>query len=288
MKLADPIAAIERRRDSRVLVLAASNLELDALPVLFDTLRRIGPTPRLDVVFHCRGGAVTAARRIGLLLDQATERLTFIVPHHCQSAGTITVLAAREVIAGPVAIFSPIDPQLQAESGGGGPGAVSAEDIRLFADMARDWFGLPADQANAQALATLGAAIFPTTLTAFHRAILETRAIGEELLALHMADAPAEARTRIVERLLHGFHSHGYPITREDLAGLGLPIAGDAATEDDAWAIAREIRASIGGGVRRTVEDDWVDTLIATREGMWSRRRARAALEPTWAAEEIA
>src|SRR5258706_1453446 len=78
MKLRAAIKAIEARRNSRVLVLAASHLRLDLLPTLYDALCALGPSPRLDVVFQSPGGHVTAARRIGLLLDEFTDHLAFI------------------------------------------------------------------------------------------------------------------------------------------------------------------------------------------------------------------
>ncbi len=169
MNLRGHIAELEALRGSTVLVFAASHLELDLLPELYDTLRGLGRPERLDVVFYCKGGVVNAARRIALLLHEHTGHLAFIVPHRCESAGTITALAAREIVAGPVAVFSPVDPQLQAppSAPGEGPSAISSEDVRLFGQMARDWFGLEEGEAKQQAMSVLFQNIFPTTLTAF-------------------------------------------------------------------------------------------------------------------------
>ena len=75
------IAAMEARSRGRVLVFAASKLEIDLLPPLYDALRAIGRCERLHIVIQCRGGEVNAARRIALLLHQSTDHLTFVVPH---------------------------------------------------------------------------------------------------------------------------------------------------------------------------------------------------------------
>jgi hypothetical protein len=284
-----PVAGIEARRASTVLVFAASHLDIDLLPELYDVLRSLDNPARLDVVFYCKGGAVNAARRIALLLHELTDHLAFIVPHRCESAGTITALAAQEIIAGPVAIFSPVDPLLQAAPSASGeqPLAVSSEDVRLFGQMAKDWFGVDDGEAKRQAMSVLFENIFPTTLTSFYRSVLEARAICAALLSLHMAHESEAHRAHIVDELLFGHHSHTYALSRDDLAALGLPIRRDAPTEDLAWELARSLRSTLGGGVRRSVEDDWFDAVFATRNGVRRRRRRPGGLEPVWEVGEL-
>lgn len=289
MKIARAIAEIERRRRSTLVVFAASNLELELLPSLYDTLRGIGNTERLDVLFYCRGGIVNAARRIALMLDDFTDHLSFIVPDRCESSGTITALAAREIVAGPVAIFSPIDPLLQTPSTppGDAPLAISAEDVRLFGKMTQDWFGLEEPEAAVKAVSMLCESIFPTTLTSFYRSGIEVKEICEELLSLHMPPDAAEAKSHIIERLLFGHHSHSFALSGDDLAKLGLPVRRDAAIEDIGWEIVRSLRASVGGGVRSTAQEDWIDALFITRQGGMRRRRSPGGLSPAWEAAEV-
>lgn len=288
MNLRRHIEELEERRASEVLVFAASHLEVELLPELYDTLRGLGHPARLDVVIYCKGGVVNAARRIALLLHEHTDHLAFLVPHRCESAGTITALAAREIIAGPVAIFSPVDPLLQASSSAtsDAPPGVSSQDVRLFAQMAKDWFGLEEGEAKRQALAVLMENIFPTTMTSFYRSVLEARAICLELLGLHPAEQAQGQRERIADRLLFGYHSHSYALTGDELAALGLPIRRDAAVEDLAWELARGLRSQIGAGARRSVEDDWFDAALITRHGGRRRRRRPGGLEPAWEPDE--
>ena len=281
------IAAMEAQSRGRVLVFAASKLEIDLLPPLYDALRAIGRCERLHVVIQCRGGEVNAARRIALLLHQSTDHLTFVVPHFCESAGTVMALAAREIIAGPLAIFSPIDPHLSADAsvengGGASPSALSAQDIRQFWRMSRDWFGLEESEAKARALPLLCDNIFPTTLTSFHRCALELEQIGDELLSLHMGDRPQAERARIVQSLLYGFHSHTYALTGDELARLGLPIVRDPALELDAWALVRALSRHVGPESRDSLEDPGHDSLIATRDGAIRRRRRPDAPTGVW------
>lgn len=278
MSLLPRIKEIEAIRRSRVVVLGASNLDLDLLPPLYELLEGMDQPARLDVVMYCRGGAVAAARRLALLLDGFTDHLAFIVPHHCQSAGTILTLAGREVIAGPLALFSPIDPHLQAEGADEAVRAISVEDVRRFGEMASDWFGIEPGDAGRQALGVLSASIFPTTLTSLYRSVLESRLVVRELLQRHMAEVP----DGLVDRLLFGWHSHGFAVTGDDLADLGLPVRRDAAVEAPAWAVARALAALVGGGTRTTPEAPWFDALLATRDGAQRRRRLPGPRHPSW------
>jgi hypothetical protein len=270
------IEQLETDRQSQVLVLAASQLEIELLPSLYEALSRLGPCQDLDVVFYSRGGVVNAARRIALLLREFAGRVRFLVPHYCESAGTVTALSADEITAGPLAIFSPIDPLLSSAgtTAGGGPLSLSAQDLRLFGEMSSEWFGLEPHEAKARALSVLCDNIFPSTLTSFYRATLEMQSICTELLSRHMADDGDGRQQAIAAKLIFGYHSHTYALTRDDLQALGLPIRADAAVEAQTWPIARTLRSIIGPGARASVEDDWFDAFIATRHGAVVRRRS--------------
>jgi hypothetical protein len=284
------IEGIERKRESAVVVLATTNLEMDILPVLYDALLERENTGRLDVVLYCRGGIVSAARRIGLLLHEFSSHIGFIVPLCCESAGTIVALAGHEIIAGPMASFSPVDPHLQSEQQqkgpDGQPAAISVEDIRLFTKMSQDWFGIPEIEARNQALSIMCANIFPTALTSFYRATLETRDICRELLARSTDERSDEISSKIVDQLLFGYHSHLFSLTAKDLESLGLPVRHDRRVETIAWEIAIELRQSIGAGARRSEEDEWVSTMIATRAVTRRQRYRPGSFLPRWEVRE--
>lgn len=265
------IRELETSRQSQVLVLACSHLEFDLLPTLYDALSGIGACQNLDVIFYSRGGVVNAARRVALLLREFSPKVRFLVPFYCESSGTITALCADEIIAGPLAIFSPVDPLLGNAGAGGGPLSLSSQDLRLFGEMSSSWFGLEPREANAGALSVLCENIFPSTLTSFYRATLEVQAICEQLLAFHLPDEAA--RKAISEKLISGYHSHTYALTRDELKLLGLPVTTDTHIEAMMWPVAQKLHAVIGGGARASLEDHWFDALVATRHGVLARRR---------------
>lgn len=282
--LGEHIARIERERDSKVLVMAASHLDIELLPALYDACEEIGRAPRLDVVLHGRGGVVNAARRIALLLRRSADQLSFIVPFHCESAATLLTLCGDEIMAGELALFSPIDPQLD----GAGGGSFSGLDIERFGDMAHDWFGIEGDSARAESLALLCNSIFPPSLTAFYRTTRELAAIGEELLAFQRPDLEAGARQAIVRHLMSAYHSHNYAIGPDELARLGLRVRRDQALERLAWPLSKLLQATVGGGVRDSDDDEFNDAVLATRAALRVRRRRPGGLAPLWREERAA
>lgn len=278
------IRQLERARDSRVLVLAASHLDLEMLPALYEHCQEIGRTPRLDVLLHGRGGIVNAARRIALLLRQHADHLAFIVPFHCQSAATLLTLCADEIVAGELALFSPIDPQLNGADGS----AFSGLDIKLFGAMAERWFGLDASEARQQSLALLVGSVFPPSLTAFYRTTLELAQIGEELLAYQLPDRDAAFRRQVIDQLMSSYHSHNYALTGDEMARLGLRIRRDAAAEQTAWDLSKLVQATVGGGLRDDADQPWNDALLATRDSLQIRQKQAGGLAPHWTVERFA
>lgn len=277
------IKKLETLRNSRVLVFAASSLEIEILPTLYEQLREIGKVERLDVVLQCRGGVVNGARRIALLLRQFTDHLGFIVPHYCESSCTILALAANEIIAGDLAIFSPIDPHLHGSNGGEDDASTfSCLDIKLFGDMSEDWFGVNSDEARMQSLSLMCNSIFPPTLTAFYRTTLELKQIGEELLKYQLPDKSEEYRQKIINKLMFGYHSHNYAITRYEMEELGLNLRREPEVEQVAWEISKVLQSMVGGGLRQSIDEPWNDVLLASRDSMRIRQRQTGGFIPGW------
>lgn len=271
-RLLPQLTELERCRDSRVLVLSASQLDMSLLPKLYQQLLAIGQTKRLDVVLQCHGGEVNAARRIALLLRQFTAHLSVIVPYYCQSAATLLTLAADEIVAGPMAVFSPLDPHLAGGAAdGSATSALSCLDIKQFGQMAQDWFDINADDNRAELLSILCGSIFPPTLTAFYRTTLELKQIATELLQYQLPKAAPAARAAIIEKLMFGYHSHSYAITRDELKQLGLQLLTAPDIDALVWQISVAIQQQVGSALRQSADQPWQDVLLASRDMFHSR-----------------
>lgn len=279
--LRDRLGALEAHTGVNTLLLAASHIDHDLLPPLDDALARIGPASRLDVVVHLRGGEVEAARRLAARLQAAAPRLRFIVPHACASSGTLMALAADEILAGPLAMFSPIDPHLAGDGDRPDlPAVVSAEDLRRLPEAIETWCGLAPDVAAARAQALLAARFSAEALATFERSVRAIVAAADALLARHVA--AADARSAIVRALLQGYGSHDYAITGDELRALGLPVVRDAAIETLAWDVACAVRATIGPEARASLAGDWDDAVVGDAAALALRRRSRGRRAGAW------
>lgn len=283
-KLVEPIAQIESLRNSKVLVFNASNLDMEILPALYQQLLQMGKVPRLDVVLQSKGGEVNAARRIALLLREFTDHLCFIVPYYCESSATILALAADEIIAGSMAVFSPIDPHLHGgdSEAGAEHNAMSFMDIQQFGQMSQDWFGLDKEQVQTEALPLLCQSIFPPTLTTFYRATLEVKQIAEALIAFQLPQRSKQHRNDIVQHLMFEYHSHGYAITGDEMNKIGLNIRADEQVERLAWQLSLQMQQTIGGGLRQERDAPWLDALLACRESISVRENRAGGYMPSW------
>jgi len=277
------IARIEELRNSKVLILAASNLEQEILPTLYNKLQNIGHVPRLDVILHSRGGVVNAARRIALILRKFTEHLTFIVPYYCESSGTILSLSANEIIAGDLAIFTPIDPHLHGgNSSEGADSSMSCLDIKNFGEMCQTWFNVDEQEAKEQSLSLLCNSIFPPSLTAFYRTTLELQKIGEELISFQLPHLSQEKRSEIITHLMSEYHSHNYAITHEEMEQIGINIVHDNYVEELAWKVSSFIQETIGGALRNSIDEPWYDILIGSTESIQIRKNQMNDFSPSW------
>src|SRR5688572_11254059 len=88
---------VQAIRGNPVIFWSASISE-DAVCMLYECLRSIGPTRRLDLVLSTSGGVITVARRLALLLREFTQHLTILVPYQARSAGTLLCLSANELV----------------------------------------------------------------------------------------------------------------------------------------------------------------------------------------------
>jgi hypothetical protein len=245
-------------------------IDQDAPRVLYEHLRHLGRVPRLDLVIATNGGTATAARRLALLLHDYTDRLTVLVPHRARSAGTLLCLGAHELVMGPLAELSPLDPQIGSAAAPrpGEPAVLSAEDMRAFREMAQQWFGVVRAEDRLSLFGLLAQRVFPGSLGAFYRADQLIRDMAHELLRYQLPDVDRVGRDLVVDRLVGGFHAHDYAITRAQAKDLGLRVRyADAQEEALLWTILRQCDTQL----EVETDDQRVVTLMAG-EDFFARR----------------
>jgi hypothetical protein len=81
---------------------------------IYDEFRRRGlhtlaKIESIDVLIHTYGGSPNAAYRIGQVIRDFSKEVTFLVPYHSHSAGTLACFSANTIRLGAYAVVGPID-----------------------------------------------------------------------------------------------------------------------------------------------------------------------------------
>ena len=207
------LAAIERKRDSRVILLIhrQETMSLLGFPVMRyidmhdseEVLRAIhmtDPEVPLDLVLHTPGGLVLASLQIARAIHKHKGKVTVFVPHLAMSGGTLIALAADEIVMSPHAVLGPVDPQLGQYPAVSILKAVEDKPIERVDDQTL----ILADQAR--------------------KAVAQLRQNVRELLADKLPENKAE---ELAGLLAEGTWTHDHPITPEEAAKLGLPVRVD-------------------------------------------------------------
>lgn len=276
------IRQIEKQRNSKVLVLAATHLDLDLLPQLYCELKRLGRVEQLDLVLQSRSGEINAVRRIAMLLRNYCEKLHVLVPYFCQSAATLLALAADQIIAGELAIFSPIDPHLHGSGAGEAETAISSIDIFKFKEMAADWFELDSESHQRVLLNVLCEHLFPPTLTAFFRANKEVQVIGEQLLQWQLPELSSEKRTAMIQNLLTGYHSHHFALSGSEMQRLGFRVKQDSDIEPLLWTVSALLQNAIGEEFSQSEDYSRLDSVLLSNSQSYFKVRQQERIRPVW------
>lgn len=235
------IREIEERRESKVLCIFTSDRQnaqgliakdfLTRLFRYFDIERTID---RLDVVLFTLGGDTLGAYALNRFLRQMASEISVLVPHWCQSAGTLFSLGASEIIMTKLGTLSPIDPSIagplspvvESMPGVRQPVPVGVESIAGFRDVVRKEWRLN-DAGAAAAFDILAQKVNPLLLGDAYRSREQIVKLATTLLSLHTRE---RGRTeKIVQTLAKGLGSHDYLLMREEARALGLPVAKDNA-----------------------------------------------------------
>lgn len=211
------IRDLEKKRGSRLITIIHRQESLSFLGIPISryinvedseaVLRAIRLTPDdmpIDLVLHTPGGLVLAAEQIARAIQKHPARVTVFVPHYAMSGGTMIALAADEIVMDANAVLGPVDPQL-----GELPAASILEAVQVKGrERVEDRTLMLADIAE--------------------KALRQVNDFIYHLLAEKMAEEKARQLARI---LSSGRWTHDYPLTCEQLAGLGLPVRSDLPEE---------------------------------------------------------
>ena len=231
------IAAIEAERRSKVITYflgdrqnAGAAVAEDAVRPLYDHIKSVGNSEKIDLFLYTLGGAMEVPWRIVTMIREFADEFAVLVPYKSLSAGTLIALGADEIVMGPKGELGPIDPQVQIPTGGQGGTAqqrqMSVEDMMSYLDFLREKVGLTDQTALSGAVALLVEKVDPWVVGQVNRIHSHIRDVARKLLTGRSKKAPLGEQqiNSIIESLAEKTYQHGHAIGRTEAASIGLKI----------------------------------------------------------------
>lgn len=259
------IKAIEAERESRLITYITSDrqppfqakMALDVIRPFHEHLTHIGCEPRIDLFLFSLGGDTIAPWRLVNLLREYCQEFGVLVPYKAHSAATLIALGADEIVMGPMAELSPIDPSISTPFNPSDPRnphepriEIGVEDVAGFVNLARERVDITDQDNLIRVLEKLSEHIHPLALGAVYRSHALIRLLATKLLALHMRN-PADAQRipKIVDDLAEKLYYHNYLIARGEAEELGLRIIQPSSSlENSMWQLYMSYEAEMDLG----------------------------------------
>jgi hypothetical protein len=250
----DLIRSLEKARESRLVCYFTGDrkdqeiqIGDDVLPSFSEHLSKIGKVAKLDLLIYSRGGNTLTGFAIANAMREFADHVAVLVPFRAHSCATLICLGAEEVVAGPFAQLSPIDPSITTPHGPtinqGGELKflpVSVEDVANYFELARKEAGLKDEQHLAEVFGHLCGKVSPLALGAVYRAREQIGMLAAKLLSIHVKDP--EGIDRIVKKLTRELLSHDYLIGRREAKEIGLSMVDATKEESDVmWQIYEDV-----------------------------------------------
>jgi hypothetical protein len=231
------IAAIEQNRRSKVICLTyndtppiPSGLGTAVIGILERALSEIGRVPRLDLLLRTTGGALEVPWRVVSLLREFTSELGVIVSRTAFSAGCHIALAADDLVMGPFAALSSVDPTRQhallPKDAANRPIPTSVQELKHCVQFIREQLGDGHENQNvALIISELFKYVNPLALGALEQSYKLARLITRKVLNTRRSKLSEEQIEKVVDTLSGGYYSHAYHISRAEVeTDLGLAV----------------------------------------------------------------
>lgn len=109
-------------------------IDIDDSEALIRAVEMTAKDISIDLIVHTPGGLVLAAEQIAAGLAVHPANVTVYVPHYAMSGGTLIALSANKIVMAPLAVLSPVDPQLGEYAAASILAAVARKDVNEVDD----------------------------------------------------------------------------------------------------------------------------------------------------------
>jgi hypothetical protein len=230
----EELTKLEHLRGNRVIAYltgdrggAETRIGMDVFPYFYEVLSRIGKVNHIDVLLYSTGGLTMAAWGLANLIREYCGRFSVLIPFKAHSTATLLALGADEIVMGPMAQLSPVDPTITSPFNPMGqnpaqPGQlqllpVSVEDVASYLNLAREEAGIKPGEGMIEVFKKLSDTVQPMALGSVYRAKEQIKLLATKLLAFHMDPATKKKEIEaIVKVMTKDLYSHDYIIGRRE------------------------------------------------------------------------
>jgi len=211
-----------RRDIASPLLVCRGSIDAVTVELVEQVLEWMGQSESVTVLLSSNGGHVIPAYKMAVLLRQRCADIRMLIPRRARSAATLVAIGADRIAMGEFAELGPLDASIIVQPfANDGVVRLSASDAPYMLRIAKEWSssgpesvasGLPANAASV------------STLVGIYRAEDIVIQLATRLLGSVQDPMPQETIVGVVDRLVHGYVSHDYPIMRPEAQAIGLRI----------------------------------------------------------------
>lgn len=210
-------------------------LEFSLIPVLFETLSKIGKSNKIDLLLRSTGGIAEVPWRIVSLIREYCETFSVMVPEIALSGATHIAIAADELILSELSTLGSVDPTrrhpLLPKDKNQNPIPISVQDMKHCILFIKEQLGLKKDitEEGKKDLSNIISEIFkhvhPLSVGAIEQSYQLARLITRKVLETRKKKLDQNHIEKIENFLGEKYFSHSFPICRKDVeVDLGLPV----------------------------------------------------------------
>jgi len=236
-----------------------ATMALDIVRPLYEHLSNIGRVDKIDFLVFSQGGDTIVPWRVVNLIREFCEHFSVLIPYKAHSAATLIALGADEIVMGPLAELSPIDPsigtpfnpsQVEGPNAPKHPIPISVEDVNGFINLARERMGITEQEHLVRVYEGLAHHLHPLAIGAVYRSHALIRLLAAKMLAFHMKGQDVQRIPKMVDDLAEKLYYHNYLISRREAAELGLKVvaAPAPALEGALWNLYLDYESEMGLG----------------------------------------
>jgi hypothetical protein len=195
----------------------------DAIRPMYDHIRKLGTSSKLDLFLYSRGGGIEVPWRMVTMLREHCKNLSVLIPYRAYSAATLIALGCDEIVMGPKAELGPIDPVREFRINDR-PEPISVEDVMSFSRFIKEIAGLTDQSAISDNIHVLTEKLSPWAIGSIYRIHTHIRIVAQKMLSSRTKSIDEATINRITETLAGKVYSHGHAISRKEAKDIGLTV----------------------------------------------------------------